>query len=343
MIGVVKYRLGKGFVELREVEEKELLPNQVKVEVKASGICGSDIHIYHGDINIPVQPPVIVGHEFSGVVVEKGTEVEDDIQIGDRVTGEPSAYVCGRCRYCRSEHYNLCPSRRILGYTADGSFAPYCNATYVHRLPDNVSFRAGALTELLAGAVHGVTEQTGISAGDFVAVLGPGPLGLFAASVAMAEGGIVCVCGTERDNKRLELAAQLGAYRTLNIQECDAVDEVRRMTDGYGADVVLECAGAESSARMGIEMVRKRGKYTQMGLFGRPIEIDFEKVAFKEIEVGGFVSHRPPCWQRALKLMELGVIQAEGFITHEFTLTQWKKGFDIMESKNGVKILLLPE
>ena len=116
MKGVVKYRRGKGFVELREVEETPPLPNQVKIEVKASGICGSDIHIWNADINIPIRTPVVLGHEFSGVVVEKGTGVSDDVRIGDRVTGEPSAYVCGRCRYCRSEHYNLCPERKILGY-----------------------------------------------------------------------------------------------------------------------------------------------------------------------------------------------------------------------------------
>jgi len=343
MKGLVKYKRGDGFLEIQEVEDEKPAPNQIKIEVKSSGICGSDVHIYHDAIKIPIKPPVVIGHEFSGIVVEKGSEVGDEIKIGDRVTAEPSAYVCGVCRYCRSEFYNLCPERRIIGYTANGSFTQYCNAIFVHKLPDNVSFKAGAITELLAGCVHGVIEQTGVSAGDFVVVVGPGPLGLFAAQVAMAEGGVVAVCGTSADASRLKLAAQLDVHYTLNIDECDAVQWVRDMTEGYGADVVMECAGAPSAASMALEMVRKRGKYTQMGLFGRPIEIDFEKIAFKEIKVNGFVSHRRPSWKRALNLMERGVIQNERLITHEFPLHEWKKAFELMEKKECVKIVLMPE
>lgn len=342
MKGIVKYARGEGFMELREVEELPPAPNQVKIEVKASGICGSDIHLYHGDINIPIRPPVVVGHEFSGIVVEKGAEVGDEVEVGDRVTGEPSAYICGKCRYCLSEYYNLCSERKILGYSAHGSFARYCNATFVHKLPDNVSFKAGAITELLACCVHGVIEQTGISAGDFVAITGPGPVGLFAALLAMAEGGIVMVCGTADDTQRLMLAEELGIPYTLDIEAHDPLERVRELTEGYGADIVLECSGAAPAASMALEMVRKRGKYTQMGLFGHSIEIDFEKIAFKEIQVNGFVSQRRPAWKRALTLMERGVIPNERLISHEFPLPEWIKAFEMIEKKEGVKIILLP-
>ena len=121
MKGVVKYARGDGYVELREVEDLPPAPNQVKIEVKASGICGSDLHIYHDDINNPIRPPVVIGHEFSGIVVEKGSEAGDEIKVGDRVTGEPSAYICGRCRYCLSEHYYLCPERKLLGTGSTGA------------------------------------------------------------------------------------------------------------------------------------------------------------------------------------------------------------------------------
>jgi L-iditol 2-dehydrogenase len=343
MKGLVKYELGEGFVELREIEEKDPAPHEVKIEVRAAGICGSDLHILHGDINIPVAPPVVIGHEFSGVVVQKGAEVGDEIEIGARVTGEPSAYVCGSCRYCRSEYYNLCPERRIIGYTADGCFAPYCNAVLVHRLPDGVNFKAASITEPLACAVHGVIEQTGISAGDSVAVLGPGPLGLLAAQVARAEGGIVTVCGIGQDRERLRLADSLGMHRTVNTEAEDALQEMRDATGGYGADVVLECSGSEQAVRLGLEMVRKRGKYTQMGLFGRTINVDFEKIAFKEIRLSGFVSQRRPAWKRALALMEHGVIDTEKIITHEFPLTEWEDAFRSVEEKKAVKAVLNPK
>jgi len=341
--GVVKYASGDGFVELRDVEETAPAPNQVKIEVKASGLCGSDLHIYHGDINIAMRPPVVIGHEFSGVVVDKGSDAAEGINIGDRVTGEPSVTICGKCRYCRSGHYNLCPDRKLLGYWFNGSFARYTNVTFVHKLPDNVSFAAGAITELLACCVHGVVEQTGISAGDFVLVTGPGPAGLFSASVALAEGGIVAVCGTPVDRHRLKLAEDLGVHYTFDVEKQNVVKQIQELTGGYGADVVLECSGVPAAARLALEVVRKRGKYTQIGLFGRPIEIDFERVAFKEIQVHGSVSHRRPVWERSLSLMERGAVQNERLISHTFPLREWKAAFEMSERKEGVKLLLIPE
>ena len=133
---------------------------------------------------------------------------------------------------------------------------------------------------------------------------GPGPVGLFSAQVAKAEGGVVTVCGTSADRHRLKLAEDLGVGYTLDIERYNAVDRIRELTGGYGADVVLECSGVPAAARMALDMVRKRGKYTQIGLFGKPIEIDFEKIAFKEVVVNGTVSQRRPAWRRALSLME---------------------------------------
>jgi L-iditol 2-dehydrogenase len=340
--GIVKYAKGDGFVELREVIEEPPAPNQVKIEVKACGICGSDLHILHDEINIPMRPPVVIGHEFSGVVVEKGSEVSDEIRIGDRVTAEPNIYICGKCRYCRSEYYNLCPDRKVIGYWYNGGFARYTNATFVHRLPDNVSFIAGALTEPVAICVHGIIEQTGISAGDFVVVTGPGPIGLIAALMALAEGGTVMVCGTSVDEHRLKLAEELGVHHALNIEQHDAMKRVQELTEGYGADVVLECAGVPVAARLALDLVRKRGKYTQMGLFGRPIEIDFEKIAFKEIRVTGSISQRRPSWKRALNLMGRGIIPAERLASNQFPLSEWKKAFDMAERKEGIKLILIP-
>jgi L-iditol 2-dehydrogenase len=289
------------------------------------------------------QPPVIIGHEFSGVVVEKGALVDDSIQVGDRVTTEPSAFVCGHCRYCRAEYYNLCPERRIIGYTANGCFAPLCNAMFVHRIPDNVSFKAASITEPLACCVHGVVEQTGVSAGDSVVILGPGPIGLLAATVSIAEGGFVTVIGTGRDTERLEIARALGIHRILNSEKDNALKAVRNDTEGYGADVVLECSGSEGAAAMGLDLVRKRGKYTQMGLFGRSITIDFEKIAFKEVAVTGFVSQRRPAWKRALSLMARGIIDTEVIISHEFPLEDWDEAFRMVEDKRAVKAIFIPE
>jgi L-iditol 2-dehydrogenase len=153
----------------------------------------------------------------------------------------------------------------------------------------------------------------------------------------------VSLLSDSSDTHRLRLAEELGVHYTVDIEEEDAVQQVRELTGGYGADIVLECSGVASAARMALEMVRKRGKYTQMGLFGRPIEIDFEQIAFKEIQVNGFVSQRRPAWERALALMKRGVVPTERLISHEFRLSKWQEAFEMFEKREGVKLLLLPE
>lgn len=341
MQGIVKFARGGGNVELRDIVEQPLAPEQVRIEVRATGICGSDLHVFHDTINYNIRTPVVMGHEFSGVVVEKGAAVVD-IEVGDRVTGEPSVYICGRCDYCLSEHYNLCPDRKVMGYWHDGCFAPYCTARFVHKLPEGVDFEQGALTELLACCVHSVTEQAGVVAGDFVAITGPGPVGLFSALVALAEGGTVILCGTARDEERLRLAQELGVQHVVNIDAHDPVERVRELTGGYGADVVVECAGVAPAMRLALDLARKRGRVSQMGLPGKPIEIDFEQIAYKELQVSGGIGQRRPAWKRALRLMESGFIPSEKLITHRLPLAEWEKAFALAEAQEGVKLMFMP-
>jgi len=342
MRAVVKYARGDGFVELRDVDDTPPGPDQVRVEVRAAGLCGSDLHIYHDTIKYQIRTPVVMGHEFSGVVVAKGDRIGDDIAIGDRVTGEPSIHICGHCDYCLSGHYNLCSERKVMGYWHDGCFAPHCNATFVHKLPDGVSFEAGALTELLACCVHSVIEQASVTAGDLVAVIGPGPVGLFSALVAMAGGATVLLCGTSRDGERLRLAEELGVAHTVDVGALDPVARARELTSGYGADVVVECAGSEPAVNLALDMVRKRGTVCQMGLPGHPLQVDFEKVAYKELQVSGGIGQRRTAWERALRFMARGLIEGERLVSHHLPLEEWQRGFEMMEKQEGLKILLRP-
>ena len=343
MKGIVKSARGSGHVSFKEFEEQPLASDQVRIEVRATGICGSDIHVFHDTINYNIRTPVVMGHEFSGVVVEKGEDADDGVSVGDRVTGEPSVYICEKCNYCLSEHYNLCSERKVMGYWHDGCFAPFCNATFVHKLPDNVSFEAGALTELLACCVHSVTEQAGVDAGDFVAIIGPGPVGLFSSIVALAEGATVILLGTGRDSERLKLAADLGVHHVVDVEKCDPVEAVNTLTAGYGADVVVECAGVAPAMDLALNLVRKRGRVSQMGLPGKPIQIDFEKIAYKELQVSGGIGQRRPAWKRALRLMENGFVPSEKLVTHKFGLDQWERAFTMAEQQEGVKLMFLPE
>ena len=341
MKGLVKYARGEDRMEVREVEARALAPNDVRIRVEATGICGSDIHIYYDAIKIPIRVPVVLGHEFSGTVVEIGTEVED-VRLGERVTAMPSVRVCGVCRYCRTESYNLCIQRESMGYWHDGSFAETCvvPSRCVLALPENVGFRAGALAEPLACAVHAVTELTGVSAGDRVAIVGPGVIGLLCLQVVNAEGGTAIVCGLSRDERRLELARTLGADCVVDVENEDVHGKVRALSEGYGADIVFECSGTQGGVALALELVRKQGKYTQVGLFGRPIQVDLEQVAFKELIFTGSLGQRPSAWRRALKLMEMGKVDMKPLISHEIPLADWRRAFGLFERQEGVKLLL---
>jgi L-iditol 2-dehydrogenase len=344
MKAVVKYAFGSGNVELKEVSEPVPRSNEVKIKVKAAGICGSDIHILYGDINLPLNPPVTMGHEFSGVVAEVGSSVSDFKQ-GERVTCETSAYVCGSCVSCRTGNYNVCPEKRLLGYWFNGAFARYCVVPQhlVHHLPENVSFKAGALCEPLACCVNGVIEKTTISPGDVVVITGPGTIGLLSLQLAIAEGGFTVLCGTSEDYKRLALGRELGADVTINIQEQDALKEVSELTEGVGASVFLECSGAPAAVRSGFKLIRRGGSYTQIGLVGHPFELDFDTVAYKELKVTGSLGQRWISWKRGLKLLEKGLVKTEPLVTDVLSLYKWKKAFNKMERKEGLKIILQPK
>ncbi len=343
MKGLFKTAPGEGNMELREVPAPKPGSGQVVIKIKAAGICGSDIHIYHWDIGFPMRPPMIVGHEFSGTIAEIGEGVTG-WKIGDRVTSMTTAFSCGHCRYCRAGFQNLCQERKTMGYWVDGAFADYVRvaAHRLHRLPENIDFFEGALTEPLACCIHGILELTGISAGNLVVVSGPGAIGLLSMQLAKAEGGRVIVIGTSSDKERLKRARELGADLTLILDKDDVIQQVRDLTEGYGADVVLECSGASPAVDMGLDLVRKQGKYTQIGLFGRLVQTDFEKIVYKEIKVTGSLSQRWTSWKRALLLMAEGKIKVKPLISHVFPLSDWKQGFEMLESKKSLKVILEP-
>jgi L-iditol 2-dehydrogenase len=343
MEALVKYASGRGNVELRDVPEPSPRSHQVRVAVKAAGVCGSDIHIYDDDIQIPIHPPVVMGHEFAGVITEAGSAVET-VQVGDRVTCETSATYCGRCLQCRLGAYNMCAERQVLGYAIDGCFAPYCvvNETQVHVLPPNVDFLSASLSEPLACAVHAVVENTCVSVGDVVAIAGPGPMGLLCLQVVKSAGGYAIVTGTSHDADRLDLARRLGADETIDVEHEDALERIRARTYGRGSDVFLECSGAPAAARLGLVATRRGGQYTQIGLFSEPFELDFSLIAYKEIRVSGALGQKWTAWKRGLDLLARDEVDTRSLITHVLPLAQWRAAFDMVAEKRGVKIVLQP-
>ncbi|MFO7899605.1 MAG: alcohol dehydrogenase catalytic domain-containing protein, partial [Planctomycetota bacterium] len=262
MQALIRYGTGAHDVRLDDVPEPQPGPHEVKIEVKAAGVCGTDIHGHPS-----VVPPVILGHELAGVIAEVGTECAER-RVGERVTSETTKSTCGRCRYCRQGPVSLCIDRRGMASTADGCFARYVclPESSVHPLPPDVSFEAGALTEPLACATHAAFEQGGVAPGEVIVVLGPGPLGLLVARCCALVGARVIVAGTAADDDRLRLADAFGADRTVDVESEDLPAFVRSITDGYGADTAFECSGAPAAVRTGLACLRKRGRFVQAGM-----------------------------------------------------------------------------
>jgi len=343
MKALVKFEAGPGNLEIRDIPEPTAGPGQVKIEVKEAGICGSDLHIYHSDIAIPVKPPVVIGHEFSGVIAEVGEGVTG-WQVGDRVVSETAYHYCGICDYCREGFYNLCVERRTLGYWFNGVFAKYTvvPAARLHRIPENVSFTAAAMTEPLACVAHAIYDLTVIKPNDLVLVSGPGAIGLMALQIAKAFGAEVIVSGTNVDAERLELAKKLGADHVINVQQENMADKINALTNNYGVNVVLECSGNGFAVDSALNAIKKRGYFTQIGLPGKKIEFDIEKVCYKELHFSGSLGSRNHSWRMALGLLGSNKVHLEPLATVKLPITEWKNAFDMFEKKEGFKLFLLP-
>jgi len=341
---LVKYAAGPGNVEVREVPEPEPGPGQVRIRVEAAGICGSDLHIYHGDIKLRLQPPVVMGHEFAGRIDRLGPGVAG-LDEGLAVTAETPASVCGTCEPCRHGLYNLCSQKLIIGYAYDGCFARYVcvDAGKVHRLPPGVSTLAGALCEPLAVVTHAVLEQGRLQAAETAVVAGPGAIGLLAAQVAAAAGATPVLCGTDADASRLKLARELGLPHVVNSQHDDVAGALAELTGGRGPDVFFECAGAGPAAQFGLSLLKRGGRYVQVGLFGRPVEVDLELLAYKEIQATGAIGSHRESWEKMLQLLGSGRVRTEPLISHRFALGEWQEAFRTFEAREGVKLVFVPQ
>jgi len=339
MRALTKTRPGAGNVELVEIPEPECPPDRVKVEVAFGGVCGTDIHVYYD--RFPSYPPVILGHEFSGVVVEAGEQVQR-VKPGERVTVLGStAITCGTCEYCQSGDYMFCGARRGMGHGTHGCFTRYVvvREDQIYKLPEAVSLEEGALSEPFASAVQAVEEVDRFRTGDMVLLSGPGPIGL-ACLLLLARRTKVIVAGTEHDGVRLKLARELGADRTVDVSREPLGEVVEQETGGRGVDVAIEAAGAPESVLACLRAVRRMGRYLHLGILGREVSVPFDTLLYKQVQVRFSVGHSLKTWRRAMRILEQRKLDLQPLITHILPLSRWREAFQLCENKQGVKVLL---
>lgn len=310
-------------------------PGEVLVATGAVGVCGSDVHIWDGTQSAPMHYPVIMGHESMGVVAGMGSGVEG-LAVGDRVVSETHASVCGVCPSCREGHYNLCPSRRGFGMGRDGAMAEFfvTRAAVVHRVPDSVPNEAAALTEPYCVSYNATVERARVRPGDGVAVIGPGPTGLFAAELARVCGaGEVLVAGLASDQDRLAVAVAMG----VDITDEPAWWEQGQYRDRF--DVVIDASGVSATLDAAATVVKPGGQIVKIGWgpepYGRPLDV----LVAKAVELHGSFSHTWGTWERVLRLIGNGQLQPARAL-RVYELSDWEKAFSAMANRHVVKAVL---
>src|SRR5688572_798691 len=307
---VVNYGPEKSNVELREIPRPEIGEDDVLLEVAAVGVCGSDLHQWTSTHSWPVNYPVVLGHEFAGVVAAAGARV-GRWKEGDRVVSETAAVIDADSPLTRQGLYNLDPSRRGFGYGVDGAMTRYVRVPVrcLHRVPDGLSLERAALTEPCSVAFNAVAVNAEIRPGDRVVVLGPGPIGLLCAAIARLRGAEVAVAGLERDLIRLNIAKQYG---------CEAIVgsplDWARARDGLGADGVVDAAGVSATMKMAMDVVRPAGWISKVGWGPEPLGFSLDPLVQKNVRLQGSFSHNWPIWERVLALLASGALDVEPIV-----------------------------
>ncbi|WP_196220151.1 zinc-binding dehydrogenase [Terrilactibacillus tamarindi] len=341
MKALVKRNPGYDEMSLQEIPEPVVEGNQIKIKVAYTGICGSDIHSFKGEYN-NLRPPVVLGHEFSGIVVDIGPNVKG-IKIGDRVTSETTFQTCNTCPYCAEKNYNLCVDRKGIGTQVNGSFAEYVisREESVHVLPEHVGLLEAALTEPLACCVHAALEKTTITPREKILIFGPGPIGLLLSQVIKAQNAYVILAGITKDEPRLELAKSIGIDQIVNTQKENLEQIVLTLTEGVGVDKVFDCSGAIPAVNQGLSLIKKKGQCIQVGIFGEKFnKMDQESIIQRELSYIGSRSQKPSSWPIALNLLEEKKIATKRMITKIVPLENWREGFEAVMSGHEIKVII---
>lgn len=315
-------------LDVVDLPKPEIGPRDILVQVKACGICGSDIHGWDGSSGRRI-PPLVMGHEAAGTVTEVGSEVVG-FELGDRVTFD-STVSCGHCRFCRAGKINLCDNRQVLGvscqeFRRNGAFAEYVVVpqNICYQLPEELPFRHAALIEAVSIAVHAANRST-VKLGDTAVVVGSGMIGLLVVQ-AIRLAGASTVIAVDLEDSKLEIARSLGADYVFNPKKCDVAEEVQKLTDGAGADVALEVVGATPTVKTAIDATRKGGAVTLVGNLAPNVELPLQSVVTREISVYGSCASNgeyPEC----IEYLRRGDIQVEPLITATCTLDQGPEWF----------------
>jgi L-iditol 2-dehydrogenase len=335
---VVNFENKPGAVELREIEKPVIGEEDVLLQVKAVSVCGSDLHQWQALHSWPVNYPVVLGHEFGGVIAELGSRVKG-WKEGDKVVSETAAVIDPNNAMSRKGLYNLDPNRKGFGYGVNGAMTEYVKvpARLLHNIPQGLSFEKAALTEPCCVAYNAVVNHSDIKPGDRVLVIGPGPIGLLCAAMAKLCGAQVAVLGLESDRKRLKVAEAYGCKAIVND-----LDEWAFSGDGMGVDGVVDAAGISKTLKIALRVTRPAGWISKVGWGSQPLDFNLDQLVQKALTLRGSFSHNWPIWERVLQLTGSGQLNLDPIIGGVWPLEEWHTAFETMHSADSVKSVLIP-
>jgi L-iditol 2-dehydrogenase len=334
-------------LRIEDAPAPEARSGEVVIRVRSCSTCGTDAKIFHhGHHHISL--PRVLGHEVAGEIVEVGAGVEA-FGPGDRVQ-VIAAIPCGECFFCRRGQETVCENLESIGYQYDGGFAEFMRLPRkildrdgLNRVPDHVPFEAASLTEPLACVLNG-QEIAQVGTGDVVAVLGAGPIGCLHVRLARARGASSIILA-DVNERRLELSARARPDIVIDSTKEDAVDAIRKATDGRGADVVITATGAGAAQEQALEMASARGRISLFGGLPRDnsvIRFDSNLVHYRELIVVGAYGSAPRHNRAALELISTGAVEVEDLITHRVPLDRVRDAIDIVTSGEGLKVVVEP-
>ncbi|MBN1299425.1 MAG: zinc-binding dehydrogenase [Actinobacteria bacterium] len=352
MKALVKYGYGKGETEIRDVSVPKIGDDDILIEVKAAGICGSDIAFDEGGHENLLNPPVTLGHEFSGIIAKKGKNVTE-WEIGDRVVSENTGYICGKCYACSTADYLSCPERLGIGYGMDGGFTKYVKIPGLvlqrmphplFRIPEGITFEEAAIIDPCANGYKAVVQESRVYPGEDIAVFGVGALGLFSIQASRVAGAAnIIAIGLSKDTVRFELAQKLGATHVIMADKEDVLKKVADITSGEGVALVVDCAGVAIVLKQAIEIVRNGGQIVKIGYDANPVNFSLDPVLDKSISIKGHFGYDYISWKNVIKLMQKGLIDMKSMISHRLPLSRWREGFDLIKHQQSIKVILTPE
>ncbi len=335
---VVNYSAEPRSVELREIDKPDPGPDEVVLAVQAVGVCGSDLHQWTGSHSWRVNYPVVLGHEFGGMIAALGSQVRD-WKEGDRVVSETAAQIDLNNPLSRQGLYNLDPARRGFGYGVDGAMTQFVRVPVrcLHRVPDGVSMESAALTEPTCVAYSAVVANARVRPGDRVVVLGPGAIGILCAAMARLCGAQVALVGLDSDKARLDIGRTYG---------CDVIigdaGPWARERDGLGADGIVDAAGSSATLKIALDLVRPAGWISKVGWGPQPLDFSLDPVVQKNVTLQGSFSHNWPIWERVLALLGSRQLDVAPVIGGVWPLVQWNEAFQRMHRGEVAKAVLRP-